>query len=95
MVVVWIEAFLLGYTDIFHNKQTETITLFQANKSDSLHFFPTNITHYHTLFQENRMRILQEFSDSMTDFLLSSTLLERKTYRKPQKSKENHYLCIQ
>ena len=31
----------------------------------------------------------------MTDFLLSSTLLERKTYRKPQKSKENHYLCIQ
>ena len=39
MVVVWIEAFLLGYTDIFHNKQTETITLFQANKSDSLHFF--------------------------------------------------------
>ena len=39
MVVVWIEAFLLGYTDIFHNKQTGTITLFQANKSDSLHFF--------------------------------------------------------
>ncbi len=31
--------FLLGHTNIFHCEQTEAITLFQANKSDSLYFF--------------------------------------------------------
>ena len=31
----------------------------------------------------------------MNDFLLFDTLLERKTHRKPQKSEEKHYLCVQ
>lgn len=36
----------------------------------------------------------QKFPSSMTNFLLLSTLLERKPYRKPPKSQENHYLCL-
>ena len=94
IVVSEIQVFILGHTNIFHCEQTEAITLFQANKSDSLYFFqrisPTPL-HFSKRIKYKSYKVFWSYDL----FPIIKYLLERKPSRKPQKSQENHYLCIQ
>lgn len=72
IVVSEIQVFILGHTNIIHCEQTEAITLFQANKSDSLYF--SNEYHPRLYTFPNELNINPtKFSGLMTYFLLLST----------------------
>lgn len=68
--------------------------LYQKRYNLSVPYRDTN-THIIQHFFMRIINIPQKIAGLMTYFLPSNTLQRIKINRKPQKSQENHYLCIQ